>query len=84
MASSLDNPLIQNNMLGARDATVLLLGQQPLHSAHCAGCLLYGVPACVSLPSHCHFPVFIRKIQHHCLALAMSEPLHCTGSDVYQ
>lgn len=27
MASSLDNPLIQNNMLGARDATVQLLAQ---------------------------------------------------------
>ena len=27
MASSLENPLIQNNMLGARDATVSLLAQ---------------------------------------------------------
>ena len=41
MASSLDNPLIQNNMLGARDATVLLRAQTP-HSAHFAGCLLQG------------------------------------------
>lgn len=48
MASSLDNPLIQNNMLGARDATVLLLAQTR-HSAHYAGSLLHDGPACMTV-----------------------------------
>lgn len=41
MASSLDHPLIQNNMLGARDATVLPLARNsctsPLHKQACIG-----------------------------------------------